>query len=247
MKELKIRAHFKHDPLTVKVFTEKAEAYLKLLQRIQPKFADFLILQTGLEKTPIKADYSNFKELFYKGCFDKDWAYTNLDKHGNGTDESTGDFMVWISNRKRQTDDQFLIKFSINNDDLKNNHSTVQIDLPVNEDVFFDWKFCSELLKVTAAFWNAEFASIYTLDFARKVVGKNTSFDIGWINYFPNQDILGLITIKDVDSIVQTNLGQCIVTITESMPDDNNPEYVDKAIKFRDKITPHGLLNWKQE
>jgi hypothetical protein len=247
MKVLKLRAYFQHNPLTIKVFTERAEAYLKLVQRMEPKFSDFLILQTGLDKTPIKADYSNFKELFYKGCLDKDLAYTNLDEHGLETDESTGDFMVWISNRKRQTDDQFLIKFSINNDSLKNNESFIQIEFPVNDPSFFECKFCSELIKATSAFWNAQFGCVYTYDFARKVEGKTTSFDIGWINYFPNQDILGVITIKDVDSIVQTNLGQCIVTITDKMPDDTNPEHIEKAIKFRDKITPHGLLNWKQE
>lgn len=249
MKELTLKAYWQHEPMTVKECCIKTQAYLKLLKKLKPEFSNLMVVQTGLDKIMIKEDYSNFRELFYKGAYDKQLVYSNLDQKGFITDESTGPFDITFSNRRKYTDDVFSITLNENYNPLFGNFSSLQINFPENDPSFFEWEFCKNILEQTASFWKAEFANIYTFNFMDKVESMNTTFgSLGWINYFANNKVLDLITIKDVDSII-SSLGStyCIITLTKEIPDANNQKDIDKAIDLRDLIAPKGFLNWAKQ
>lgn len=246
-KKFRLKAFWQHEPMTIQEFSKKTEEYLKLLNMLHPKFTDLIILKTGLDKIPIKDDYSNFGELFYKGAYDDELVYTHLDAKGFITDDSTGPFDITFSNRRKHTEDVFSITLKENHQPSYGNFSYVQINFPENDPSFFEWEFCKKLMEQTARFWKAEFANIYTFDFIQKTEGEKTDFDIGWINYFTDNQVLDLVSINDVESII-TSLGnnECVITLTKEIPDPNNQEDIDKAIKIRDIITPKGLLNWRE-
>lgn len=250
MKELRLRAFWQHSPLNLREFADKAKAYLLLLQSLHPQFDNFLILKTGLDKKHIEKDFSNFKELFYQGCFDKEYNYTNLDKNGFLTDESVGNYHIWFSNRNKETNDQFIIQFDIDNFGGAINQSWMQIQFPENDDTFFTTNFCQTILKKTALFWKAEFANIYTYDFMDKSGGFDIEADTdfgspGWINYFSNRKILEHVNSADFYSVTSSENNSIIITTTQYLHDANNQEQINQAIHLRDKITPFGFLNWK--
>ncbi|MET4083229.1 hypothetical protein ABIB40_003198 [Pedobacter sp. UYP30] len=248
-KKLRLKAYWQHEPMTIREFSNKAKEYLKILTILHPKFTNLLIWKTGLDKIVIKDDYSNFEELFYKGAYDNQLVYTNLDQKGFITNESTGPFRITFSNKRKHTDDVFSITLNENYNPLFGNFSSIQFNFPENDPSFFEWEFCKNILEHTASFWKAEFANIYTFDFMDKVESMNTTFgSLGWINYFPNNKVLDLVTIKDVDSII-TSLGSahCIITLTNEIPDVNNQEDINKAIYLRDIIAPKGFLNWAKQ
>lgn len=249
MKELSLRAYWQHDALPLKEFSDKVEAYLHLLQNLHPQFDNFLVLQTGLDKILIKKDFSNFKELCYKGCFDKEYKYTNLDKNGFVTDESVGKYSIWFSNRNKETDDQFIIQFNIKNFGEVINQSWMQIHFPENDEIFFTTNFCQTIVEKTAHFWKADFANIYTYDFMDKSGGFDIELDTefgspGWINYFSNRKILDHINPADFYNVTLSENNGVIITTTQYLHDANNQEQIKQAIHFRDKIILYGFLNW---
>ena len=249
MKDVTLRAYWQQ-VYTFKEFADKTKEFLNLLNSLTPKFANLVILKAGLDKTPITDNYSNFNELFFKGAYDKEAVYTNLDEKKEITANSVGPFYLTFSNRRKETEDQFSIRFWQNSyvpPKYIEANNFIQIDFPENDPAFFELEFCKKLLELTATFWKAEFANIYTFDFKKKTKSIVSSFGgIGWLNYFPPSAVLDYVTTKDAESIITSSDGSCIIILTEPMPDHNNQEHIDKAIKLRDKLMPTGLLNWQK-
>ena len=250
MKELTLRTFWLHKSYTIEEFAKNAKEYLQLLNKINPLFSNLIILANGLDKTHIADDYSNFEELFYKGAYDKELVYTHLDNKDLLTDKSIGPFFITFSNRRKYSDDQFQITFTVNGSNLDENQqesvkSFLQFDFPENDPSFFELEFCRNLLQETADFWKAKYAHIYTFDFKKKIKSPDSSFgSIGWLNYFPNKRVLDYVAIKDVNSISTSSNGSCLIALTSEMPDSDNQADLYKAIHIRDKLLPTGLLNW---
>jgi len=93
--------------------------------------------------------------------------------------------------------------------------------------------FCNEII-------NPLYATSISNEFRRKVKRPHEKYWIGWINYFSNKEVAGLLP-NDIGKKVLPN-GGVIFWLSEEKPLSTDEKIIEKAIQIRNILGEKGLL-----